>query len=178
MGAANIQINPVTVTWGTTDLGLCEGDIEISFDEKLLEIKAHQTGEQILAAIRTAKNVSIKMTIQETHKANLKAIFGQAGESLTPTSGTEVTGWGSSTNSVNVLTSGQKLVLHPVGKGSTDYAEDLCFWIAYLNVNSIKFSGEKQEAVEVQFKIYPDSTKDPKVDLFVYGDHTQDLSAP
>ncbi len=173
MNPSNIRIEPVKVTWGSDDLGYCEGDISVSLSEDTVDIKSHQTGSTLLSKLRTGKMAEVKLTLKETDAASMKRILGQAGTSVTPAGGDEVTAWGSSTDFANIIDDAKKLVLHPIALGALDLERDLCFWKAYLQPQSIQYSGEKEMTVEVTFTIFTDTAKPKTVDFMVYGDHTQ-----
>jgi len=160
------------------DLGLCDGDIEVSLDEQLLDITSHQTGTDILTSIRQGKSAEISITLQETHVANLKLILKQAGEVYTPSGGSnEVVGWGTSTNSINIIDKAGKLILHPYGLSASDRSRDMAFWLAHLKPESLTFSGENPEVVSCTFKCYTDESRDTRANLFVKGDHLQNFKA-
>jgi hypothetical protein len=168
-----IIVEPMTVTFDGTDLGAIEGDIEIGFEEKTVDIKSHQTGDVVLDSIRTGRAIKeMKLTLKETSVAQLKSAFAAYGTLTTPTSGTEVIGIGLDKLFSSVSGDAAKLVLHPVGAGATK-TRDWAFWLALPMVESIKFSGEKEETCSVTFKIYPDLTKPENVQYAVFGDHTQ-----
>ncbi len=91
--------------------------------------------------------------------------------------GTEVIGYGTSKNFSAVTDDAGKLVLHPLSKGPTDYSEDVYAWLAYPIMGEVKFSGDAETMIPVTFKIYPDLTKDAKINMWGIGDHTQSLDA-
>lgn len=155
------------------DLGLCDGDIELALDEQLLDITAHQYGTNILTSIRQGKNAEISLTLKEVDIANIKLIMKQSGSLYTPSAGTEVVGWGQSTNSENVLDKAGKLILHPVRLASSDRTRDWAFWKAHLRAESVVFSGENPMTVTCTFQCYSDDAKTDEVNLFVFGDHLQ-----
>lgn len=159
------------------DLGYLDGDIEITLDEKILDIKGHQTGEDIIAAVRQGKTCEIKCTLLEAHTANLELALLQAGSAYTPGGGSEVVGWGSKTNSKNILTYAGKLVMHPHALGAGDKSRDMNFWRAYLKPGSIKYSGDNPLKVEVTFKMFTDTRKKSEVDVLFLGDGSQDFDA-
>lgn len=171
----NIKVEPVTVSWGGSDLGFCDGDIEISFEEQGVEVTAHQEGANVLSQIRTGKSMEVTVTLKETSVAQLKALFAAGGASLTPAGvgATEVSGWGSSQDFTPMTDDAKKLVLHPVVLDAADKARDFAFWKAYPMLESINFSGENPSVVPVTFKVFPDLAKPAAIRLFVQGDHTQ-----
>lgn len=170
------------VAGSDSNMGYSDGDIEVKFDEKLLDITAHQTGSDIITSLRQGKITEVTVAMKETDLDNLKIIFGGAGTVWTPTGGNEVVSWGTNTNSENIIAKAGKLVLHPVKNGeyfgsSPDVTEDLAFWKAYLKPEGIKFSGENPKIANVTFKIYTDDTKDTRGNLWVLGDHTKNFDA-
>lgn len=175
---ANIKVQPCNVSWGATDLGFLDGDIEVAFEEQATDITAHQEGTNVLTAIRTGKNITLSMTLKEVSSANLDLVFADAGgAAFTPAAGTEVIGWGRSKDFTSMLTQAQKLVLHPVANDALDLSEDLAFWKAYPIPESIAFSGENPKTMSISFRIFPDLTLEPEVSWFVIGDHTQSFAA-
>lgn len=172
---ANIKIKPSTVTWGSTDLGYIDGDIEVSFEEKTKEITAHQEGENVLTAIRTGHGAEVTLTMKESTAAILKTLLEAASGTITPGAGTEVMGWGSTKDFTPVTAEAAKLVIHPIAEG-TSKLEDVFFWKAYPMIQSLNFSGESESLVPVTFKIFPDTTKNSDVRLGGVGDHSQTLT--
>lgn len=174
---ANIQLKPCSVTWGTTDLGFTDGDLEITLEETLVDITSHQTGADVLGHFRTGKTVEMSLTLKETTVAKLKDIFAAGGGSVTPASGTEVIGWGASKQFLSTIADAKKLVLHPLTKSGSDHSEDITFWLAYPMIESMTLSAESPATVSVSFKVYRDDTKDAKINMIAIGDGTQDLDA-
>jgi hypothetical protein len=168
---ANIKMRPCTVTWNATDLGYTEGDIEIKFKEKSVDITAHQTGTQVLDSIRTGTELELTLTLKETSVAQLETLFEVAGGTMTPT--TKASGWGSSRRFTGQLAGSQKLILHPVTITAGTLTDDIAFWKAYPMLDTLKASGENPMNVSITFKIFPDLAKNSAVDMFVIGDHTQ-----
>jgi hypothetical protein len=176
---ANIKVEPCTVTWNSVDLGYTEGDIEVAFEETLVDVTAHQTGSLILDAIRTGARVSeISITLKEVSAANIEAILvAGPGAANTPGAGTEVLGYGYNQQFSSVLGDCQKLILHPVSVASGTLTRDWAVWKAYPRLDSITFSAENPQTMTISFLVYPDTTKIAGLQFMVYGDHTQELDA-
>ena len=160
---------------GELVLGLTQGDMTITFNESLKTITAHQTGLTPLLDLRqgvSVENISIAMLESDIDK--LKQIFSKhAGGSHTPSGGTELYGWGTSRIGTNTIVQARRLIFHPERLADADYSEDLCFWKAYLMPESLIFSGENEEIVNVTFKIYKDEDRPEAINYFAFGDHTQ-----
>jgi hypothetical protein len=168
----------VTVTLcqegGNLDLGLLDGDTELTFEESTFEVTAQQTGTTLLADLRQGVSAEIGLTLKESDNAKLKEVFaGAAGGTHTPVSGTEMFGWGKSRQGSNTIIQARRLVLHPVALGSTDYTRDICFWKAYPMPDTMTISGENPKVTSITFKTYLDSNKPDAIQLFAIGNWTQ-----
>lgn len=158
------------------DLGYLDGDVEISTEEQLLSVTAHQSGVTPLADLRQGVSAEISLTLKETDVVKLKAIFaGTAGGSHTPTLGTELFGWGTNKQGLNTIIQSRRLVMHPVSKADVDYSEDLCFWKAYAKPETLTYSGENPRVISVKFSTYLDTSMPEEIQLFSIGDWTQML---
>lgn len=164
---------------GALDCGYIEGDIEVKLEEQTLEITAHQTGPTALAELRTGLVAEITLTMKEiSDTAKFKELLlGTAGATDTPSGGTEVFGWGTGSLGQNTIVKARRLVLHPVGMGSSK-AEDLCFWKAYAKPDSLTISGENPKTLGLTFKVYRDDSKPEEINLFGHGDWSQSDYVP
>lgn len=175
---SNMRVEPMNVTWNTTDLGGLDGDISFSFNVTTVEVTAHQYGSQVLDEITTGKTVeAISMTLKETDAVKVEALIAATGASFTPASGTEVVGLGTDDNFKVLSSIAQKLVLHPARLADSDLSKDICFWKTVPIVKAFTFSPENVATLELEFKVFPDFTKEESVNIFVIGDHTQDFTA-
>lgn len=155
-------------------LGLLDGDVSVAFEESTLELTAHQTGTSIRADLRQGNNATVSLVLKESDNPLRKNMFSNtAGGTHTPSGGTELFGWGNNKQGLSTVVDAGRLVLHPVALASNDYSRDLCFWLAYPLINSITFSGENPEVMEIEFKCYIDESKPEEISLFAFGDHTQ-----
>lgn len=158
---------------GSLDLGLLQGNVDDTFEEQILDITSHQNGTTILAALRQGVSAEITLIMQEAIKAKLTEIFANTGGGkFTPSSGTEVFGWGTSRQGENVIPQSRRLNLHPVNAGA-DLTQDLTFWKAYPMPNSLTLSGEEAKVLEVGWRVFLDPSKDSRASLFIFGDYTQ-----
>lgn len=158
------------------DLGLLEGDVEVSFEQTTTEVTAHQTGTTLLADLRSGASVSVSLTIKESKKDTWKELFvASAGGTRTPSGGTEIFGWGTNRVGTNTVTEAARLNFHPVALPDADYSRDWTFWKAYPLPESATFSGENPNVMSVSFKCYRDEARADGIELFVVGDYTQDI---
>ncbi len=159
---------------GDLDLGFTDGDLEVTFEETLLSVTAHQTGVTPLADLRQGLVADVKLTMKECNAAKLEEIFAKAaGGSYTPAGGTKLFGWGTSKQGSSTIVQARRLVLHPVRLADNVYTNDLCFWKAYPLPDSLVFSGENPQTVKLTFKIYLDESQQEEISQWAYGDYTQ-----
>lgn len=159
---------------GSTDLGLLDGNVEPAFEEKLLEIMAHQSGSTVLAELRQGLGVEVPVTMKECDAAHLRDVFASAsGGAMTPVNGTELFGWGSSRLGQPTIRQARRLIMHPVSLASSNKTRDVCFWKAYPIPDTLVFSGEDPQTLSLSFKCYLDDSKPEEVSMFSYGDWSQ-----
>lgn len=156
---------------GSVDLGLLDGDVEPSFSEDLLDVTAHQTGTSILSQLRQGNNAEVTLVLKESREDLYKEVFGAGGDTFTPVAGTELYGWGDSKQGGNTLANSRRLRLRPVT--ATDASQDLTFWLAYPNPDSIVFSGENFNLLNVTFTTFLDLGKPKAIRRFAFGDSGQ-----
>lgn len=158
---------------GSTYLGLLDGNVEPSFSEDLLDLTAHQFGTSILSQLRQGNNAEVTLALKESTNALYQEIFGAGGDTFTPGGGTELYGWGDSKQGANTLIDSRRLVFHPVANAASDRSEDLTFWLAYPNPDSIVYSGEDFKLLNVTFTTFLDLGKPRAVRRFAFGDSSQ-----
>ena len=176
----NIKMEPCEVFWGGLnglDLGGTEGGIEISFETTNVEVKADQYGEQILDLIQSGTNITVSMTLLEGDAEKIQAMIADvSGDSVTPEGGTKVVGYGQSKNFQNLSQFAKELVLRPMRLGGANN-ENFHFWKAIPQLESLTLSGTSLKNFPVTFTVIRDPSKNEKVNLFAFGDGTQNLDA-
>ncbi len=163
------------------DLGYTDGDIEVTHEGNYTDLTAHQTGTMILGHIGTGLTASLTLNLKETAVSQLrKAIATGEGDVLladgTGVSATEVFGWGTSRQFKSTFPRARKLVLHPVALPASNMSRDVTIWKAFPKVGALTFSGENVMMLPVEFSIYPDYTKDSRINMVCYGDGSQTLT--
>lgn len=159
---------------GSMNFGLIDSDIEVTFEETVLDIMAHQSGVTVLTSLRQGIINTVKLTMKELDLSRYKELFlATAGGTHTVSGGTEVFGWGSATLGGNTIVKARRLTLHPVVLDVSDKSQDLTFWKAYAQPDSMAISGENPQTLGVNFKVYKDSTKPAAIDQFIYKDWSQ-----
>ncbi len=162
------------------DLGYCDGDITVTHEEKLVDLTSHQTGSQVLGHIHTGNTVSVSVSLKESSVSQLRKIVLSEGDSLIPdgtgVSSTEVYGYGTSRQFKQTGGRARKLVLHPIVLPASNTSRDVTIWKAFPKLKDLKFSGENVLMIPVDFQVYPDYTKDARIQMCVFGDATQTLT--
>ena len=153
------------------DLGLLDGDVEVSPSVTKLDITAHQTGTTPIASLFQGNEVAVTTTLQETQFSQLKEFFRSMGGTFTPSGGTEVFGLGSVKQGDNLLIDAARLTMVPVGAANN--LSNVTFWLAYPVIDSIVYSGENARTMSVTWTTYNDSSKDSNVSHVCFGDETQ-----
>lgn len=157
-------------------IGFIDGDVDISASEDLFDVVAQQSGTQVVDKIRTGVTVeNIAVAMKESSVAKLKVILEAGGASVTPGGGTEVTGMGESKRFTNISNETRQLIFHPVRNAAANLANDWVFWRAYPNLSGFNFSGETDQLITVDFQIIPDPLVLDAQNIFINGDHEQNL---
>ena len=171
MALADIKVKPVTVTWDGLDLGSTSGGASVTPAAELVDIVADQQGSQPIDSVLTGVSLSITITLLELNTANYNKMVGGAIGSEHNDGGTAVVGYGTAKNFTNMLGNAGALQLRPIG--NTDASEDWYFWKALPEVTGLSFVADSANSMEVTFRIYADTSKDPQISLGLRGDHTQ-----
>ena len=175
-GTSGFAVAVVTVG-SMVELGYLDGDIELEFEEQIVDITSQQTGTDIIGGIRTGNNLSgfsISLKQNDTViRDNVIKAFGW--DSLTPGGGTEVVGLGETKKFLSTTTQAKRLVLHPTVLAVSDRSRDLMFWQAYLAFDGINFSGENIQLLNFSVRVFPDPGVNTKINKMAFGDWTQSL---
>lgn len=163
----------VVTKGGSIYLGVIDSDVEPNFSEDKLDVTGHQFGTSILAQLRQGNNAEVSIALKESNKALYQEIFEAGGGTFTPVAGTELFGWGDNKQGSNVIKNSRRLRFNPVRLGNADRSEDLTFWLAYPNPDSIVYSGENFKLLNVTFTTFLDLSKPRALRRFAFGDSSQ-----
>ena len=165
----------MNVYWNSALLGSTSGGVEVAVEVQATDIVTDQDGTAPVDAYQTGVSLSVTMTLMELNAANYNAMIGDAtGGNLTPASGTEVSGYGSSRDFTSMLSRCQELKLKPVG--ASDDTTNWTFFKAIPIVESLSFASDAAKTMSVSFRIFKDSAKNSAISYGCYGDATQDLT--
>jgi len=155
------------------DLGLLEGDVELSIAPANFILTSHQTGVTPRAALLQGfETLECTTVLQETVNSKLSEIYGIYGTTgFIPAGGTSVFGGGTNKNGNNLLIDAARLVLKPVN--STDDLGNTNLMLTIPIPDSLVFSGENPKTLSVTWQGFVDDTKDSQVNAFSFGDGDQ-----
>lgn len=159
-------------------LGATEGGVEVTFEISTLDVLTDQTGETLRDKIITGTKASVSMSLSEMTEDRWGLIVGETtGDRFTPSSGTELIGYGESRIYKSLFDLSGELVLHPTKNEASDKSEDLTFWLTAPIPESYNFSGTETSKMSVSFEALVDRSKNTNISIFAYGDGSQDARA-
>lgn len=158
------------------DLGGTSGGVEVSPSVETVEVTADQFGSTILDEIMVAHNVEVTMSLLEMTASRWESIIGNiVGDKLTPAGGTQLVGYGETKRFQNMSSYARELVLKPVNQ--VDNSRNLNFWKSYPLPESINYSGDDLQVMSITFRAIRDTSKNTKINIFAFGDGSQDVVA-
>jgi hypothetical protein len=156
------------------DLGLTDGNSEISFSPDLEPITAQQTGSTKISSIVKGFEAEVSTPLKESVKSKLKEIYKIYGGVITPGAGTEVIGIGSSSLGKNLMVEAGRLVFTPVNTISDDLSYTVTLMLAIPNPESLVLSGEETRTLNVTWEAYIDQNiVNKEANFLVIGDAFQ-----
>lgn len=160
------------------DLGATSEAIELTMETQSVDITTNQTGAIVDDQIYVGSSANLSMSLIEVTKERFDILVGKVtGDSVTPSGGTKVTGYGESKLFQSLADLGGNLILHPLRLASTDKTYDVFFPKSAPKPSSLNFDGTAPQAMAVEFTAYLDRSIDDKINLFFKGDWTQELDA-
>jgi len=155
-----------------------EDGVSLAFETTSVDILTDQTAQIPQDVVITGTTAECTFSLLEMTAERFKTVVGSfAGDSVLPSGGTEVTGFGTSRLYQSAFDLGGRLFLHPTRFDASDRSKDVTFPLSAPLPGSLNFSGSEPQALEVTFRALPDPTLDPKVNLVIFGDAEQDLRA-
>lgn len=160
-------------------IGFIDGDISASgFASALVDLNSHQTGTSILGQIPTAGggNPELSFALKEVTYERYNKILRYRSGPYYPVENASTPGIGGGSLEQFKCIQNAQLVLHPVRLGLANKNDDYCFWRTVLDLDSITFSGETVLTLPITAMAFKDDTKAPNVDVWMYGDWSQNFT--
>ena len=165
----------VEVEGALVDLGATSDSIDVDLEVEVFDVQSNQTGGLVLDQILQGVGASLSASFIEVTKEKFDELVGQVtGSTVTPVSGTPVTGFGEERLFQSLLELGGQMILHPIRLPEDDHSNDTVFWKCAPIVNSEGFSGTEARALDIEFNAYLDSSKAKGINLYAKGDWTQE----
>lgn len=154
------------------NLGLLDGDVELTFSPSNFIVQAHQTGVTPRAALyQGIETLEATTSLLETQQSNLKELYNIYGGAFTPPAGTEVFGVGTNKQGQNLLVDAARLVLRPVNAANN--LQDTNVMLTIPVPDTLLFSGENPRTLSVTWQGFIDESKDSRVSALLFGDASQ-----
>lgn len=157
------------------DLGKTEA-LDMSMEVEAFDVTANQSGTVVLDKFVTGMSAEISTTLLQMTKENWSLLIGEGiGGNYTPSSGTEITGYGTDSINKSFFDIAGELVLHPLRLAEDDYSRDITLHQCVVQPASINFDSTEKQGMEVTFTALLDESKNGAVNLFAFGNSKQDI---
>lgn len=172
---SNMELSPMRVTFGGTDLGGTLGNVSVKMQYQKAEIKADQSGETVRDRRVSGFVCQVTTEIAEVQNLdNWKVVFPNM---LEVSSGGNKGGYFAAAIGDSDLAHAGILLLHPLSKADADLSEDFKFYKACASAESEIIYGPKDQAkLKIVWNILPDTTTVPDR-FFFHGDPSLGLVA-
>jgi hypothetical protein len=168
--ANNVQLGTCSVTFGSTDLGLTKGGVEVQVTTETYKIVVDQFGSTEINEYITGRNAMVKVPMAETDLTLLASVI--PGSTLV-TDGTDPTKKKvnvGTTTGASLRTYAQALVLHPLAQATSSKNFDFSIPIACPKGDfTFSYKLDEERIYNVEFYAFPDLTTGL---LYVIGDAT------
>ena len=166
----NVKIGVCNVIFDGQDLGLTKGGVEVSVKTDSHKVMVDQFGKTPINEYLMGREVMVKVPLAETTLENMVKIMPGAVLETTGTAPNQKkvvkvpTGVG-----INLLDLAKRLVLHPVGKPTSDKSEDFVLpKAATAGALNFAYKLEDERIFNVDFMGYPDENGN----VYFFGDDT------
>lgn len=153
------------------DLGLLQGEPEVTFTANNFIVNAQQSGLIPRASLYQGGEVSVATESLETQSAKLKEFYKIYGGAFTPGAGTEVFGMGDQRVGANLLVDAARLIMRPVS--SEDNLGDFNIMLALPSPDTLTFSGENPRVLSATWTGFLNEGIDKRVNQILVGDASQ-----
>lgn len=169
-GVTNIRIGSCSVTFGTADLGLTKGGVEVEITTETHKTTVDQFGPTIVKETVMGRNIKIVTPLAEATLATLKRITPGSRYVESTAAATKKRVEVSPDTGLDLLANAAKLVLHPMAKLATDKNDDIVVPKA-APTGELQFAFKEDDEMiwKVTFMGYPTGADN---DLFYFGDES------
>jgi hypothetical protein len=168
--ANNVHLGTCSVLFGSTDLGLTKGGVEVQVSTQTYKITVDQFGSTEINEYITGRTAMVKVPMAETDVALLAEVIPNSTlvtDGVTPTK--KKLNVGTSTGA-SLRTFADKLVLHPVAQAASSKNFDFTLPIASPKGDfTFAYKLDEERVYNVEFYAYPDLSTGL---LYVIGDES------
>jgi hypothetical protein len=168
--ANNVQLGTCSVIWGSTDLGLTKGGVEVSITTETYKIVVDQFGSTEVNEYITGRNAMVKVPLAETDLTILASVIPGSTlvtDGVTPSKKKVNVG---TTTGTSLRSYAQQLVLHPIAQSSGSKNFDFTIPIACPKGEfNFAYKLDEERVYNVEFYALPDLSTGL---LYVIGDPT------
>lgn len=160
-------------------VGLLSGAVSLSnLGREALDIVAHQSGATVLGQVLTkASSPEISMSLLEVTQARYEKILRYSSASFLPVANGSTAVMGGGTKGLFQSVKQARCVFHPTRLGLADKSQDYCFWKTTIDLDSLDFDPENLQVLPVVLKAQKDCDKQEAVNVWMYGDWSQNILA-
>tara|TARA_R110002167_G_scaffold198805_3_gene401923 strand:- start:2321 stop:3217 length:897 start_codon:yes stop_codon:yes gene_type:complete len=157
------------------DLGKTEA-LDMSMEVETFDVSANQSGNLVLDKFITGLSAEISTTLLQMTAENWSLLVGEGtGGNFTPSGGETVTGYGTDSINKSFFNIAGELRLHPLRLADDDLSRDITLHQCVVQPASINFDSTEKQGMEVSFTALLDETKNGAINLFAFGDSSQNL---
>jgi hypothetical protein len=160
-------------------VGLLSGSVGLAnLGREALDIIAHQSGGTVLGQVLTkASSPEISMSLLEVTQQRYDKILRYSSGSFLPVSAGSTAVLGGGTKGLFQSLKQARCVMHPTRLGLADKSQDYCFWKTTIDLDSLDFDPENLQVLPVVLKAQKDCDKQESVNVWMYGDWSQNINA-
>lgn len=165
----NFELTPCRVNYKGVDLGATLGNVKVTVEEKLSELKSDQLASTIIDHKTSGFNCMVETTLAETQlKDNWKVIF-PAHKLIQDNLGNKSFYFDSQVG-VSMRDLAGPLILHPLSRVDADKTGDILIYLATAEGKAdYTFSPTEQQKMKVIWHMYPDFATQP-ARFMLFGD--------
>lgn len=153
---ANIELTPMRVSWGGTDLGATSGNATVSIKTEKAPITADQYGKSNLDMRINGMNITVTTDLLEARSVTT---WSEVFPSATFASGANASITFQLPIGQSDLANAKLLTLHPLVKADTDTTQDHNFYLAYPNEQSeIVYGPSGESKLKLVWNVFPVTT--------------------
>jgi hypothetical protein len=170
----NVRLGACNVMFGTVDLGLTKGGVNVTISTQTKAITVDQFGQSVMNDFIMGRSGTVKVPMAESDLVKLQVIIPGSVLITDHLDSTKKKLTIPTATGTSLIATALPLVLHPTANASGNKSEDITIPLANVTGNiSFDFQAENERIYNVEFTMYPD----PSTGLMLtVGDVTASLT--